>query len=287
MGAITPSGAHGGGGTRSGLRMSFWGQFWLRTLTRVFAANTPRVYSGNLAVCPCLPILVTCQQPPPAIRHLRPVTCWVRHASLRAGSCTVRRLSQPHTRVHAVCAPSANTRPRSLSATTDCRVRKLVFVRATLPVSHRVLLCRRQPAVRARVRLLPRRTEVYAEKLSWACQTRRAIIQRFRCRGLRSSLVWQLPIARYAVPVERLSTDHRRQCRDALHRAAKGYARVQSVYYPVPAHAVARIEIDERLGVLYMHPRKGNVNGEATCLWVVSGVHLADGRPVRALLKVA
>lgn len=267
--------------------MSWWGQFWLRVLTWVFAGDAPRVHGGNLAFVPPGTVSFPCRQPPPAVQHLRPIACWVRRIPSPAGNCTVRRFSPPYARVRAVCAPSVSTRPRSLSVKSHCHVHKLALVRATLPVSHRVLLCRRQPAVRARVRLLPRSAEVYPAKLRWRCGARQATIQRFRCRGVRSSLVWRLPIARYAVPFEGLSTDHRRQCREALQRAAKGYARVQSVYYPVPAHAVARIEIDERLGVLYVHPRKGHADGEVACLWVVSGVHLADGRPVRALLKVA
>lgn len=61
---------------------------------------------------------------------------------------------------------------------------------------------------------------------------------------------------------------------------------MESVYYPVPAHAVARMEIDERRGVLYVHPRPGHIDADAACLWVVSGIQVADGRPVRALLKV-
>ncbi len=278
--------------------MSWWGQFWLRVLTWVFVADAPRVHGGNLAFVPPAPIPLILQQLPPSVRCPRPAKCRVKAVSAPARACTVRRLSHPEARVRATCAPSVRARTRGLSlksgcrvhklvsAESGCRVRKLVPMRATLPVSHRVLLCRCLLAVRARVRLLPRQAQTRSAKLRWQCRAKQVTIQRFRSRAVRSSLVWHLPIARYAVPFEQLRTEHRRQCREALQRAAKGYARVQSVYYPVPAHAVARIEIDERIGVLYVHPRSERADADVACLWVVSGVQVADGRPVRALLRV-
>lgn len=266
--------------------MSWWGQFWLRVLTWAFAANAPRVYGGNLAFVPPMPIPFPLRQSPPLVRCSRPAECRVKVIPPPARNCTARRLSSPEARVRAVCAPSARARVHSLMVKSRCQAHQLVLVRATLPVSHRVLLCRYQPAVRARVRLLPRQAQTVSVKLRWRCRTQRATIQRFRCKEKSSSLVWRLPLARYAVPFEELKAEHRRQCREALQRAAKGYARVQSVYYPVPAHAVARLEIDERLGVLYVHPRPVHADADAACLWVVSGMQMRDGRPVRALLKV-
>jgi hypothetical protein len=280
------------------LRVSWWEQVWLRVLTWVFVVDAPRVYGGNLAFVPPAPIPLPLRQPPPSVRCSRPAHCRVKAVSAPAQVRTVRRLHQPQARVHAVCAPSARARLRSLSlksgcrvhqlasAVSGCRVYKLVRVRATLPVSHRVLLCRCLPAVRARVRLLPRQAQTRSAKLRWQCRAQQATIQRFRSRAVRSSLVWRLPIARYAVPFEQLRAEYRRQCREALQRAAKGYARVQSVYYPVPAHAVARIEIDERIGVLYVHPRSERADADVACLWVVSGMQVTDGRPVRALFRV-
>jgi hypothetical protein len=93
-------------------------------------------------------------------------------------------------------------------------------------------------------------------------------------------------MVRYALPVEGLPEAYRRQCQEALQRTAKGCARVRSVYYPVPAHAVARLEIDERLGVLYVHLRGSRADSEDACIWVVSGVRLEDNRPVHAVMKV-
>lgn len=268
------------------MRMSWWGQFWLRVLTWVLVVDAPEVHGGNLAFVPPAPLPLPLRLSPPSVRCSRPAKCRVNTLSAPARVCAIRCLSRPEARVLAACAPSVRARLRSVSVHSGCQVHQLVLVRATLPVSHRVLLCRRLPVVRARVHLLPRQAQTRSAKLRWQCRAQQATIQRFRSRAVRSSVVWRLPIARYAVPLEQLTAEYRRQCREALQRAAKGYARVQSVYYPVPAHAVARIEIDERIGVLYVHPRSERADADVACLWVVSGVQVADGRPVRALFRV-
>ncbi|GIV21635.1 MAG: hypothetical protein KatS3mg023_3386 [Armatimonadota bacterium] len=268
------------------MKVPWWGQFWLRVLTWAFATHAPQIYGGNLAFVQPGSASFPLQQSPPSVRCARPVECRVKGIVPPARNCTVHRLSCPGTRVYAVCAPSARARVCALTVKSRCQVRSLVCGRATLPVSHRVLLCRHQPAVRARVRLLPKNAQTLSVQLRWHCRAQRATIQRFHCRERRSSRIWRVPMVRHAVPFERFRAEHRRLCREALQRAAKGYARVESVYYPVPAHAVARMEIDERRGVLYVHPRPGHIDADAACLWVVSGIQVADGRPVRALLKV-
>jgi len=224
-------------------------------------------------------------QAPPSVLQVRSIPCGVVRLHIQARGCIVRRTCPPSARIRAVCAPTTRARQHAVSLAVYIQSRKLALGAATLSITHRVLLSRHRAAVRACVRLLPKRVASRTAPAGWRCRARRVTVERFRCRSMSSSLAWRLPVARYALPVERLPLEHRRQCQDALQRVAKGYARVQSVYYPIPAHAVARIEIDERRGILYLHLRKGRAEGTAPCLWVVSGQRLADEQPVRALLK--
>ncbi|GIV15246.1 MAG: hypothetical protein KatS3mg022_0681 [Armatimonadota bacterium] len=266
--------------------MSWWGCFWVRILTWFLAVEQPSVHGGNLAVPSPAVAVVPVRRGNLSVYLPRPLHCRVVGVSARAQRCAVRHLSPPRTQVRMVCAPSAIARVQAVPLAIRIRSCKLVPMRATLPVPRRVLLYRYQPAIRARVRLLPKQVRTVSAGLQWRCRTQQVTVERFRCRSVYSSLAWQLPIARRALCFEHLAAEHRRQCRDALQRAAKGYARVQSVYYPVPAHAVARLEIDERVGVLYVHPRKGRSDVVPACLWVVSGVQLVDGRAVRAVLRM-
>ncbi|MGQ9542399.1 MAG: hypothetical protein ACUVTY_15130 [Armatimonadota bacterium] len=269
------------------MNVSWWGRFWLRVLTWAFRIEAPRVHGGNLAIVPPMAIAVPVRQDVVRSRCLPPVRCRVRQVPPQASRCTVRTTSHAAARVCTVCAPSAIARQQAVSLAIRAQAHKLVPLHATLAVSHRVLIGRTQPAVRARIRLLPKRVGTSSVNLRWRCQARSLTIERFGCREVASSLVWHLPMCRRAVPFGRLSTEHRLRCRKALQRAAKGYAHVQSVYYPVPAHAVARLEIDERLGVLYIYPRRGRTDTPSGCLWVVSGVQVPDGRPVRAVLRAS
>ncbi|GBC95761.1 hypothetical protein HRbin16_01555 [bacterium HR16] len=266
--------------------MSWWGCFWVRVLTWFFTAEKPAVHGGNLTFLPPAVTTIPVQCAKPSVRQPSPLRCRVAGVFARVQRCATYTLSPPTTLVHTVCAPSSVARVQAMSLRIRARSHKLVPIRATLPLSHHVLLCRYQPAVRARVHLLPKRVKAIRANVRWRCRTQQVTVERFRCQEVRSSLVWRLPIARRAVSFSGLTAEYRRRCREALQRAAKGYARVQSVYYPVPAHAVARIEIDERLGVLYVHPRKGHPDTAPACLWVVSGVQVADGHPVRAVLRV-
>jgi hypothetical protein len=266
--------------------MSWWGRFWVRAWTWVLGVDAPPVHGGNLAFTLPATVEFPLRRQVPPVHRSRPLRCGVAGVAWQVGRCTLRRIPRPATQVHVLCAPSGTVRAQMMSLAIRTQSHKLVPVRATLSASYRVLLCRHSLAVRARVRLLPKRVEAAAAVLRWRCRTQRIPLDRFRRRDRRSSLVWQLPITRHAVPFGCLTTEHRRRCREALQQAARGYVRVQSVYYPVPAHAVARIEIDERLGVLYVHPRQGHSNVAPACLWVVSGVQMADGRPVRAVFKV-
>lgn len=266
--------------------MSWWGHFWVQVLTWFFTAQKPAVYGGDLTFL--LPTVTTIREQctKPSVRRPSPLRCRVTGVFARTQRCAVYAPSPPTTLVHTVCAPSSAARVQAASLRVRARPHKLVPMRAILPVSYCVLLCRYQPAARARVHLLPKRVKSIRANVRWRCRAQQVSVERFRCQGVRSSLMWRLPIARRAVPFSGLTAKYRRRCREALQQAAKGYARVQSVYYPVPAHAVARIEIDERLGVLYAHPRKGHQDTAPACLWVVSGVQVADGHPVRAVLKV-
>lgn len=264
-----------------------WRHRWLRVLTWALRTGQPRVYGGNLAVVPPGVAALPLRQVVAVVRRPKPLRCRVLAVPVQALPCVVRRASRPVARVCTVSAPSIVASQRAVSLAVRVRARKLVPIRATLAVSHRVLIGRARPAVRAQVRLLPNRARTLAAQLQWHCQAQPLTIERFRCRSVPSSLVWRLPISRRAVPFSALSAEHRRRCGDALQRAAKGYARVQSVYYPVPAHAVAQLEIDERLGVLYVYIRRGSANQSPGCLWVVSGRRVPDGYPVRAVLRVS
>ncbi len=266
--------------------MSWWGQFWARVLGWVLVTDAPRVHGGNLCFLPPVSCRLSLEQKPPRVRWSGRPHCRVNTARAPTRSCTVRCIPPIEARGRDLCAPVLSVQVRSWSVQSACRVRKLLLAHATQLVSHRVLLSRRTVVVTACVSPRDGLARTRAAKLRWRCRVQQATIRRFRTRALRSSQVWRLPIARYAVPFEQLSAEYRRQCREALQRAAKGYARVQSVYYPVPAHAVARIEIDERLGVLYAHPRSERTDGDAVCLWVVWGVRVSDGRRVRALFRV-
>ncbi len=266
--------------------MSWWGRFWVQVLTWFFTAQKPAVHGGDLAFLPPAVTAIPVHCAKPSVRQPSPLRCRVAGVFARTQRCAVYTFSAHTTWARAVCAPSSAAQVQAAPLRIHARSHKLVPMRATLPVSYRVLLCRGQPAVRARVHLLPKRVNSIRANVRWRCRTQQVTVERFRCQQVRSSLVWRLPIARRAVPFGGLTAEYRRRCREALQRAAKGYARVQSVYYPVPAHAVARIEIDERLGVLYVHPRKGRPDIAPACLWVVSGVQLADGHPVRAVLRV-
>ncbi len=267
--------------------MNWWGHFWLRTLTWAFPADAPVVHGGNMAIIPPTARQVRLSQRVFCARYEPRMTCRVREASARAQTCTVRRLPRPVARTHVVRSPSVRFRYFTVPLRIEVQSQKLALARATRYVSQRVLVCRERPAVRARIRLLPRRAQVVRAEVRWRCRPQWVNIERFGCRSIRSSLVKRLPITRRAVPFRWLTEDQRRLCQQALQRTATGYVRVESVYYPVPAHAIARIEIDERRGVLYVHPRKGRSESAPACLWVVSGVQVADGRPVRAVLRVA
>lgn len=267
--------------------MSWWGRFWLRVLTWAFRAEAPRVHGGNLAIVPPMVIAVPVRRDVVRSWCLPPVRCWVRQVPPQPNRCTVRTIPRSAAQVYTICAPSAIVHQYAVSLAIRARARKLVLVPATLAVPHRVLIGRTQPAVRARIHLLSKRVGTSSVNLRWHSRARSLAIEGFGCRDVASSLVWQLPMHRRAVPFGYLNTEHRLQCREALQRAAKGYAHVQSVYYPVPAHAVARLEIDERHGVLYVYPCRRRTETPLGCLWVVSGVRVSDGRPVRAVLRAS
>lgn len=269
------------------MNVSWWGRFWLRVLTWAFRAEEARVHGGNLAIVLPMAIAVPVRQDVVRSRCLPPVRCRVRRVPPQPNRCTVRTIPRSTAQVRTIYAPSAVVRQRAVSLAIRAQAYKLVPVHATLAVPHRVLIGRTQPAVRARIRLLSKRVGTSSVNLRWHCRTRSLAIERFGCRDVASSLVWRLPMHRRAVPFGCLNTEHRLQCREALQRAAKGYAHVQSVYYPVPAHAVARLEIDERLGVLYVYPCRRRTDTPFGCLWVVSGVRVSDGRPVRAVLRAS
>lgn len=269
------------------MNVSWWGRFWLRVLTWAFRTEAPRVHGGDLAIVPPMAIAVPVSQDVVRSWCLPPVRCQVRWVQTQPNRCPVRTIPHATARVCTVCTPSAITRQRAVSLAIRAQAYKLVPVHATLAISHRVLIGRTQPAVHARIHLLPKRVGTSFVDLWWHCRARSLTIERFICRDIASPLVWKLPMYRRAVPFGCLSTEHRLQCREALQQAAKGYAHVQSVFYPVPAHAVARLEIDERLGVLYIYPRRVRTDTPSGSLWVVSGVRMLDGRPVRAVLRAS
>ncbi len=269
------------------MNASWWGRVWLRALTWAFYSEPPHVHGGNLAILPPRAVAFALRQEAPVVHRPRPVRCRVRGVSAQASRCTVRGITCPSARVRTVCAPSIAVRQHRVSLTIDARTHKLVPLRATLAVSHRVLISRTQPAVHARVRLLPNRVGTRHAQLRWRCRAQPLAVERFRCRSVPSSLVWRLPLSRRAVPFRQLSAEWRRRCGEVLDKAAKGYARVQSVYYPVPAHMVVRLELDERLGVLYVYPCRGRNDTPPGCLWVVCGTRVMDGQPVRAVLRVS
>ncbi len=240
-----------------------------------------------MAVAPPAAHRVALSSGVPCVHRVPPVRCTARRVTAAGQRCVTRALPRLSPWIRAVCAPSIAVRQFAVPLQVAVQLHRIGNVRATPTVSHRVLVCRNTPAVRARVHPLPKRVSTGRVAVRWRSRARLVTIERFRCRDRRSSLVWRLPMTRRAVPFQSLAEEQRRQCQEALQRAAQGYARVQSVYYPVPAHAVARIEIDERRGVLYVHPRRGQSETAPACLWVVSGVQITDGRPVRAVLRVA
>ncbi|MEJ5252365.1 MAG: hypothetical protein HPY54_02465 [Chthonomonadetes bacterium] len=269
------------------MNASWWGRLWLRALTWAFYSEPPQVHGGNLAILPPRAVAFPLRQEVPIVRRPRPVCCRVRGVSAEANRCAMRVIARPKTRVRTVCAPSTAVRQHRISLAIGARPHKLVPIRATLAASHRVLISSTQPAVHARVRLLPNRVGTCAVQLRWRCLAQPLAVERFRCGNVSSSLVWRLPLSRRAVSFRQLNAEWRRRCVEALERAAKGYARVQSVYYPVPAHTVMRLEIDETLGVLYVYPRRGRNDMPPGCLWVVCGTRVMDGQPVRAVLRVS
>lgn len=264
----------------------WWGHFWLRVLSWAFRAEKPQIYGGSLVIVPPGVVVLPVGQAVVVVRRPQPLRCRVRAVPTQARLCVVRGCSRPIARVCTVSAPSVVVSQRTVSVVICVQVHKLIFVTATLAVPHRVLLSSGRSVVRAQVRLLPKRARALKARLRWRCGAQPLAIERFRCRSVPSSLVWQFPISRRAVSFEVLDAEHRRRCGNALQRAAKGYARVQNVYYPVPAHALARLEIDERLGALYVYIRRGPMTTPPGCLWVVSGVRVQDGYPVRAVLRV-
>lgn len=269
------------------MRANWWGRFWLRVRTWAFHTNAPVVHGGNMAIMlpmlrkACLSVDIPCA------RLVPPPRCAARSVAIQPQSCVVYGLPKLAVGVLVVCTPSLRVRQYRATIAIAVQLRQIAHIRATLPVSQRVLVSSRSHAVvRARTHLLPKRVPTVRTGVGWGCQARRITPERFQCRNVRSSLAWRLVITRRAVPFRSLAEEQRRQCQEALQRAAKGYVRVESVYYPVPAHAVARIEIDERRGVLYAYPSRGRLETVPACLWVISGVHLIDGRPVRAVLRV-
>lgn len=265
----------------------WWERFWFRALTWAFHVDAPLIHGGNLAIIPPTPRKAPLWADTPGVRGVPPIHCRARAFAIQVRRCTTHRLPPPFARVRAVCAPSLRIRQFQAPLAIAVQWRKLASVRVTLPATHHVLVCRGQPAVRARVRLLPKRVAAAQARVTWNCRARRITPGRFQCQSVRSSLAWQLLITRRALAFRSLPEERRRVCQEALQRAAQGYVQVRSVYYPVPAHSVARIEVDERRGVLYIHPGRGRLDAAPACLWVISGVQLLDGRPVRAVLREA
>ncbi|MCS6948905.1 MAG: hypothetical protein RMM06_00025 [Armatimonadota bacterium] len=127
---------------------------------------------------------------------------------------------------------------------------------------------------------------VRSAPLFWRCSAKRWEAAQFSCTQALSALVWRLPLTRQAIPYRQLSAPYRQGCGEALQRVAQGYVQAQHVYYPVPAQAVVRIEIDETRGKLYAYPRATPHRATASaCVWIVVGKRLADGRAVRAIWR--
>lgn len=258
---------------------------WLRSLSRAFLRRPLSVYGGNLMVAVpkvrAVPIVAYL----PDIHRLQAITCQVRKSSARAHSCKTYTVPSLCVRTYTVFAPSIRAKVRHVALVIDVSLHDLRCLHATFLASHRVLLDRRHATVRAKVQMIPKKARVHHAGLQWRTRQHHLALNRPYCQSRASSLVWRLPIARRRVSPGQLAPELRQTCIEALERSAKGYAKLQSVYYPVPAHAVRRIEVDDRCGVLYVFPRTVRPSETPSCLWVVSGVRLTDGRSIRAALR--
>lgn len=263
-----------------------WQQVWQKVLLWGLRKPGLRVRGAPLAFCPppCHAAQRLSSAPP--VHQPLPTGCQVRSVHSSVQPRVRRGTARTTVAVYMAVAAADSPRAPAVALAIRARLSPSPLPRATFQAAHRVLLCWRRPAMRARVRPLARRPAVLRAPTTWRCQTRQWTVQRFHCIQRSSSRVWQLPLRRRAVPYGMLSAPYRQGCREALQRAAKGYARVQHVYYPVPAHAVARIEMEERQGILYVYPRRrSSSSAAAACVWVVIGSRLVDGVAVRAIWR--
>lgn len=266
--------------------MPGWKYIWLRVVRWALRVPPPRLHGGSLAFVPPAGKGWSVRSEAPSVRQVFPPRC-VLFGARAAMSPRVRssRLLVS-AQVHLVCAPSLCPDLHEVPLVLRVPSRESLWRRATFSVIPRVLLCRRRPVVCARVRPLTTRPALFRGQIGWHCEAPRWEAERSHCGQTRSTLAWRLPIARRAFAYGQLKAPYRQECQEALQRAAKGYAQVQYVYYPVPVQAVAHIEIDDQLGTLYVYPRqRQGQTAFPTSVWVVVGRRVSDGKAVRAVWR--
>lgn len=264
-------------------RLVRWLQRCRKAVLRALPSSPPTVHGGVLSL------------PSPAVRRLSSldaITVRPFPLILSVGTRTyrtsegvrVRGITSSTSRPRVLASGGTSARCRSVALSQYVRMRWVAIAVATLPPSRRVLLSEARPrlvvrgaegAAKVRARYVP---------LRWLFAVRQGSIVVEPPLARQSAVIWELPLVCKATPFMRLPPPLRERCAAALQKAAQGYARAYSVYYPVPAHAAASIEVDEGNQLLYIRLRDSK--DRARCVAVVWGKRLVDDQPVRAAVRV-
>lgn len=264
-------------------RLIRWLHRWRQAVARALPSSPPTVQGGVLSL------------PLPAVRRLAsvgtitvrpfPLTLSVDTRTYRASKgIRVRGITSSISRPRVPAARGSSARCRSVALSQHVRMRRVAIAVATLPPSRRVLLSEARP------RLVVRGAEGAAKirardvPLRWLFAVRQSSVVVEPPLARQSAVIWELPLVCKATPFMRMPPPLRERCAAALQKAAQGYARAYSVYYPVPAHAAASIEVDEGNQLLYIRLRDSKER--ARCVAVVWGKRLVDDQPVRAAVRV-